>query len=186
MIVALYLLKLRRIEREVSSVYLWRRIVQDVEANAPWQRLRPNLLMILQLLFLAVLIFALARPFTWSEGLSGEASILIIDSSASMSASDSSPSRLEAAKARARQLVNDLPDSARVTIIEAGREASVRLASSRDRRQAQMAIDHIQPVLLAATLRLHWNLLLPSQPGRQERKLSCYRMAGWICPRDCP
>ncbi len=144
-IVALYLLKLRRIEREVSSVYLWRRIVQDVEANAPWQRLRPNLLMILQLLFLAVLIFALARPFTWSEGLSGEASILIIDSSASMSASDSSPSRLEAAKARARQLVNDLPDSARVTIIEAGREASVRLASSRDRRQAQMAIDHIQP-----------------------------------------
>lgn len=144
-IVALYLLKLRRTEREVSSVYLWRRMVQDVEANAPWQRLRPNLLMILQLLFLAALIFALARPFTWSEGLSGEAAILILDSSASMSAADAAPSRLEAAKARARQLVNDLPDTARVTVIEAGREAAVRLASSRDRRQAQLAIDRIQP-----------------------------------------
>lgn len=144
-IVALYLLKLRRTEREVPSVYLWRRMVQDVEANAPWQRLRPNLLMILQLLFLAALIFALARPFTWSEGLSGEAAILILDSSASMSATDAAPSRLEAAKARARQLVSDLPDTARVTIIEAGREAAVRLSSSRDRRQAQLAIDQIQP-----------------------------------------
>lgn len=144
-IVALYLLKLRRKEREVSSVYLWRRMLQDVEANAPWQRLRPNLLMILQLLFLAALILALARPFTWSEGLSSEAAILILDSSASMSAADAAPSRLEAAKARARQLVNDLSTTARVTIIEAGREAAVRLASSRDRRQAQLAIDRIQP-----------------------------------------
>ena len=44
-IVALYLLKLRRTEHEVSSIYLWRRMVRDVEANAPWQKLRPNLLL---------------------------------------------------------------------------------------------------------------------------------------------
>ena len=61
MIVALYLLKLRRTEREVSSTYLWRRMVRDVEANAPWQKLRPNLLLLLQLLFLAALIFALTH-----------------------------------------------------------------------------------------------------------------------------
>ncbi len=144
-IVALYLLKLRRAEREVSSVYLWRKMVRDVEANAPWQRLRPSLLMILQLLFILAMMFALTRPFIWSEGLSGEAAILIIDSSASMSAVDSQPSRLEAARARARQLVNDLPDTARVTIIEAGQEAAVRLSSSRDRRQAHLALDSIRP-----------------------------------------
>ena len=63
-IVAFYLLKLRRTEREVSSTYLWRKMVRDVEANAPWQKLKPNLLLLLQLLFLAALILAIVRPFS--------------------------------------------------------------------------------------------------------------------------
>ena len=36
-IVAMYLLKLRREDRRVSSTFLWQRIVRDVEANSPWQ-----------------------------------------------------------------------------------------------------------------------------------------------------
>ena len=142
-IVAMYLLKLRRTERQVSSVYLWRRMVRDVEANAPWQRLRRNLLLLLQLLFLAALILALSGPFTWREGAGGQAAVLVIDASASMAAVDVAPSRIEAAKSQARQLVDGMPESARVTVIEAGREAQVLLASSSDRRQAHQAIDSI-------------------------------------------
>src|SRR5690554_694321 len=145
LIVALYLLKLRRTEREVSSTYLWRKMVRDMEANAPWQRLRRNLLLILQLLFLLVLIFALARPFTLVQGVGGEALILILDTSASMSATDVAPNRLEAAKQRARQLVDDMLDDARITVISAGTEAQVRVASTQDRRQAHLAIESIQP-----------------------------------------
>jgi len=96
-IVAMYLLRLRRTEQIVSSVYLWQRMVRDLEANAPWQRLRRNLLLILQLLFLIFLILALARPFTWAKGASGQALILILDISASMAATDVAPSRLESA-----------------------------------------------------------------------------------------
>lgn len=169
-IVALYLLKLRRTEREVSSTYLWRRMVRDVEANAPWQKLRPNLLLLLQLLFLIALIFALTRPFHWSEGLSGEAAIFIIDSSASMSATDTAPSRLEAAKSRARQMVDELPDSARVTVIEAGQEAAVRASSSRDRRQAHLAIERIQPGTGGSDMRVALELasaIASRQPGTQ-------------------
>jgi len=145
LIVALYLLKLRRTEREVSSTYLWRKMVRDMEANAPWQRLRRNLLLILQLLFLLVLIFALARPFTLVQGVGGEALILILDTSASMSATDVAPNRLEAAKQRARQLVDDMLDDARITVISAGTEAQVRVAATQDRRQAHLAIASIQP-----------------------------------------
>ncbi|HSJ53412.1 MAG TPA: BatA domain-containing protein, partial [Anaerolineae bacterium] len=87
-IVAMYLLKLRRTEQVVSSIYLWRRMVRDLEANAPWQRLRRNLLLLLQLLFLAALVLAIARPFSWAEGATGEALILILDTSASMAAVD--------------------------------------------------------------------------------------------------
>lgn len=144
-IVALYLLKLRRTEREVPSVYLWRRMVRDVEANAPWQRLRANLLLILQLLFLLALILSLARPFTWTSGVGGQALILTLDTSASMSATDTQPTRLEAAKDQALSLVDSLPEGARLTVIAAGDKAQVMLASSQDRRQARLAIERIRP-----------------------------------------
>jgi hypothetical protein len=169
-IVALYLLKLKRVEREVPSTYLWRKMVRDVEANAPWQRLRPNLLMILQLLFLAVLILALARPFNWTEGSAGQAAIFILDTSASMSATDVAPSRIESAKQRAIQLVDGLPDSARVTVIEAGREARVLISSSLDRRQAHLAIQDIQPGTSGSDLGVALELasaIAARQPGTE-------------------
>jgi len=143
-IIAMYLLKLRRTEQVVSSVYLWQRMVRDVEANAPWQRLRRNLLLILQLLFLAVLILALARPFAWAEGSSGRSLVLILDTSASMTSTDVPPSRLEAAKAQAWQLADGLPDDARVTVIAAGDGAQVLIASSLDRRQVRLAIEGVK------------------------------------------
>jgi len=144
-IVAMYLLKLRRTEQAVSSLYLWRRMVRDLEANAPWQRLRRNLLLILQLLFLGALILALARPFTWgSEASSGQVVILILDTSASMSAIDVPPSRLESAKALARQWVDSQPNSTRFTLITAGAGAQVLVASSQDRHQVHRALDGIQ------------------------------------------
>jgi Ca-activated chloride channel homolog len=143
-IVAMYLLKLRRTEQTVSSVYLWQRMVRDVEANAPWQRLRRNLLMILQLIFLAILIFVLAQPFVWAEGVSGQAAIFIIDHSASMGATDAVPNRLEAAKNQARQLADGLPDDARVTIIASAESPQVLASATLDRRQIHQAIERIQ------------------------------------------
>jgi Ca-activated chloride channel homolog len=143
-IIAMYLLKLRRTEQVVSSVYLWKRMVRDLEANAPWQRLRRNPLLLLQLLFLSALIFALAQPFTWTEGASGQSVIFILDSSASMAAVDTVPNRLEAAKNQARQMVDGLPDDARVTVISASDQAQVLISSSRDRRQIYQGIESIQ------------------------------------------
>ena len=52
-VVAMYLLRLRRDESVVPSTLLWQRLVADVEANAPWQRLRRSLLLLLQLLLVA-------------------------------------------------------------------------------------------------------------------------------------
>jgi Ca-activated chloride channel homolog len=143
-IIAMYLLKLRRTEQVVSSVYLWKRMIRDLEANAPWQRLRRNPLLLLQLLFLIALILALAQPFTWTEGASGQSVILILDTSASMAAVDAVPNRLEAAKDQARQMVDGLPDDARVTLISASDQAQVLVSSSRDRRQIYQVIESIQ------------------------------------------
>ncbi|HNP73057.1 MAG TPA: BatA and WFA domain-containing protein [Kouleothrix sp.] len=142
-IVAMYLLKLRREERRVSSTFLWQRVVRDVEANAPWQKLRRNLLLLLQLLLLALLVLALARPFLRTTGIAGRNLIVIVDRSASMAATDIAPNRLAAAKRQAITLIDQLPDDGRATLIAAGGQTEILVSASTDRRQLRDAIDSI-------------------------------------------
>ncbi len=145
MIVAMYLLKLRREERVVSSTFLWQRMVRDIEANAPWQKLRRNLLLLLQLLLMLLLVLALARPFIPVTGISGANLIIIFDRSTSMLATDEPPTRLEAARRQAMALIDQLPDNGRATIITIGGQMEAPIASSSDRRELRRVIEQIQP-----------------------------------------
>src|SRR5512140_1772590 len=101
LVLAMYLLKLRRDRSVVPSTLLWHRLVSDVEANAPWQRLRRSLLLLLQLLLVAILAILAARPFVERPaGLAGDL-VLVVDTSASMQSTDVTPTRLDAAKTAA-------------------------------------------------------------------------------------
>jgi len=91
LIVAFYLLRLRRTERTVSSTYLWQQLVRDLEANAPWQRLRRSLLLILQLLLVAVLVLAAARPFLERTAGLARDLVLVVDASRAWAPRTSSP-----------------------------------------------------------------------------------------------
>ncbi len=144
-ILALYFLKLRREEVTISSTYLWQELVRDTAANAPWQRLRVSWLLVLQLLFIIALMLALARPFTWTRATTGNALILVFDTSASMGATDVAPNRLSEAARQARRLIEALPAEARVTVITAGETAQVLLAGSTDRGAAFRALNTLQP-----------------------------------------
>ncbi|MEW6401097.1 MAG: BatA domain-containing protein, partial [Chloroflexota bacterium] len=61
-IILLYMLKLRRKQVQVSSTLLWQKLLREQQANAPWQKLKRNLLLFLQLLILAMLVLAFIRP----------------------------------------------------------------------------------------------------------------------------
>src|SRR5438445_5961911 len=76
-----YLLKLKRREVVVSSVLLWTHLVKDVQANAPFQKLKRNLLLFLQLLTVLFLILCLAHPFVVVRALGGQNTVLILDAS---------------------------------------------------------------------------------------------------------
>jgi hypothetical protein len=186
-IIALYFLKLRRQDHPVSSIYLWQRFVRDVEANAPWQRLRRNLLLLLQILFMLALIFAVTRPATEAEGVAGQTMVLILDTSASMTTLDGDAgaglggavTRLEQAQNEARNLATNLPDDARITIIAAaGGEANLLVSASRNRRQVLEAIDAARPTSLGSDL----------GPALSLAEAIVARCAGEqrACPQDVP
>src|SRR5579871_4783003 len=107
-IILMYMLRLRRREVQVSSTMLWQQILRDREANAPWQKLKRNLLLLLQLLILAALVIALARPFIAVPTVTTGRIAILVDASASMNATDVQPSRFEAAKEQANGIVNTL------------------------------------------------------------------------------
>src|SRR6059036_2656600 len=62
-VIVFYLLKRKRVVKLVSSTLLWQKFLAETQASAPFQKLRKNWLLILQLILLALAVLALARPF---------------------------------------------------------------------------------------------------------------------------
>src|SRR5665213_3879834 len=83
-VVVFYLLKRKRVVKLVSSTLLWQKFLAETQASAPFQKLRRNWLLILQILLLLLAVFALARPYFATSAKSNELRVLILDASASM------------------------------------------------------------------------------------------------------
>ncbi len=155
----LYFLKLRRQEVEISSTLLWKKTIEDLQANAPFQKLRKNLLLFLQLLVLGGLIAALAQPMLSGQARSGTRNIILIDRSASMQATDGNAdrpgqqTRLELAKERALELVDSLGEAGffdfggradEAMVITFDTTAEVREQFTTDKAALKRAIESIE------------------------------------------
>ncbi|MBO3464196.1 vWA domain-containing protein, partial [Aetokthonos hydrillicola] len=154
----LYFLRLKRRDLEVSSTLLWKKAVQDLQANAPFQRLRRNLLLFLQLLALAAALFGLAQPQWKGAGGTAQKSVLLIDRSASMSTMDESldgkpASRLEKSKAQALKFIDELPagglfetsGAAEALVIAFDSAAEVVQTFTSNKALLRTAVEGIQP-----------------------------------------
>ena len=144
LIVVMYILKLKRKDVVVSSTYLWRQVIRDVQANAPFQKLRKNLLLLLQLIAAALIIFALARPFIIGTSIGGRNIVLILDSSASMQASDEKPARIDTAKSRAYDQINGLKPGDRMMVMSASSRPEAVSGFTSDRSELRHAVDGIR------------------------------------------
>lgn len=162
-VVVFYLLKRKRVVKLVPSSLLWQRFLAETQASAPLQRLRHNWLLLLQLLMLLLVVLALARPFF--SGKTGEASlqIVILDASASMQATDESPSRFEKARAEVSRLVDGLKtgfsaDNQQMLLMVAGANAEVRQSATSEKSALRRALQAAQvtdsPTRLAEALRV--------------------------------
>lgn len=144
-IVALYLLRIKRRDVTVSSLLLWQAVLQDTQANAPFQKLRRNLLLILQLLIALFLVLLLARPYRWSVGLGGKTTALVLDASASMKAEDEPGGRFAAAVRQARALIaRKAPGDSVIVILASDRAVALSPLTS-DRERLNRALDNAHP-----------------------------------------
>ncbi|MDZ4848198.1 MAG: BatA and WFA domain-containing protein [Pirellulaceae bacterium] len=139
----LYFLKLRRQSLEVPSTFLWRRAIEDMHVNSLWQRLRRNLLLLLQLLFLAALILACLRPGIHGNQESGRRWILMLDNSASMQATDLATTRLEAAKSKVKGQISQMNRGDVAMLIAFSDRADIQQGFTGDKRRLMAALDRV-------------------------------------------
>ncbi|HSB02076.1 MAG TPA: BatA and WFA domain-containing protein [Anaerolineales bacterium] len=140
-ILLLYMLKLRRRQVQVSSTFLWVQLLRDQQANAPWQKLKRNLLLILQLLILAALVMAFARPALQIPAIASGSVIVLLDGSASMNATDVRPSRFEQARKSVQALINGLSNDSAMTLILAAGSPQTLISAETDPSALRQALD---------------------------------------------
>ncbi len=153
-LVILYFLKLRRPKMEVPSLALWQSVVNDQRVNSPFQKFRRNLLLLLQIILLCLLVLALMQPFLSADADVAEYTPLLIDCSASMSATDESTgkSRLDLVKEQVREQIENLSGDQRIAIFSFSATGRRLTEFTNDRRMLLKALDAIQPTDLPGQL----------------------------------
>jgi hypothetical protein len=145
-VVVFYLLKRKRVVKLVSSTLLWQKFLAETQASAPFQKLRRNWLLILQIIMLILAVLALSRPYFATHAKSSQLRVLILDASASMQSTDVSPSRFEKARAEALTWVDSLRDEDKMVVLQVAANTEVKQSETSEKSALRRAIKSCQAV----------------------------------------
>lgn len=145
-LVVLYILKIQRKRRVISSTWLWATAQRDLLARSPFKRFVAQVPLVLQAIALLALAFALARPATRGREFAGDHVAIVLDASASMSADalddkGKLTTRIGVAKEVAKGIVGSLAPGSDVMVLEAGKDARLVAPLDRDAIRTKQAID---------------------------------------------
>jgi hypothetical protein len=158
-LILLYILKVRRQPRSVSSVMLWREALSEVEAQVPFRRLRRDWLLLLQLLILALAALAAAGPYVRADLRLGDRVGIVIDASASMLAKE----RIDAARREASGIVRGSDSADQFLVVRAGVRPRVAVPLTADRAAIAAGLDGLEaspaPADLDESVRLARSIL---------------------------
>src|SRR5882724_6313464 len=139
-VILFYLLKRKRVVKLVSSTLLWQKFLAETQASAPFQKLRRNWLLILQILLLLLAVFALSRPYRATRAKSSDLRVLILDASASMQSTDESPSRFEKARQEALKWVDSLREGDKMVILQVAANTEVKQSETSEKSALRRAL----------------------------------------------
>ena len=135
-IIIMYMMKQKAKEQKVASLYLWREMVKNDRANTPWEKLKKNWLMILQIITLIVLIIALMSPYFLSAMVGSGKACVVIDTSASMNFMyDDNQTRIDKAKEEAVSFVRKLRSGTEISLITSDRNAMLLASKSQSKSE---------------------------------------------------
>lgn len=152
-IVLMYLLKQKYKEQKVSSLYLWKKAESYSMAQRPWQKLKKNLLMFLQIAVVFFMAIGLANPYI----IGGEETshmIFGLDCSLSMQAKDGQEgkSRLEQAKQDIKNQIEQAPPNSIFSIVLLQDTPTIVISNSTDKRALLKQIENVK----ATNGGVHW------------------------------
>jgi len=118
-VILLYILKRKYKEKEIPSSLLWKEAYKNTQANTPWEKLKVNIMMIIQIIIFLILILALMNPFLNFGGKQYTNLIVAIDNTASMSTLyEYDKSRLDEAKELSKEYIKSINYNTNNFIIE--------------------------------------------------------------------
>ncbi|MGS0765262.1 vWA domain-containing protein [Syntrophomonas curvata] len=183
LIILLYLLKPRRQEIIISSTYLWEQVLKDIEASNPWQRLKKNLLLLLQLLAAVLLLAALTRPYLPVAENGARHLVVVLDCSTSMAATDVQPSRFEAARQKTAKMTDQLGPHDRMTLIAMAEKPAVLVSASRDRKEIKQVLDEM--TVTSGSADLQAVMAIVSAMAKTDNSISLLILSdGGVLPSD--
>jgi hypothetical protein len=143
-LILLYFLKLKRRPLQVPSTFLWKKSIEDLHVNSLFQWLRENVLLLLQLLALLSLIYAVLAFQFHGKASEGQHYIIMVDNSASMSATDVAPTRLSEAKRLALQEIDSRADDDVGMVIVFNSSAEILQSYTTDKGLLRAAVEKIE------------------------------------------
>ena len=157
-ILLLYFMRPKRQQRTIASTLLWQRALQDMQASRPWQRLRFTPLLLLQLLAALFLVFVLVRPAIFTNSSISGNTIIILQASASMQATDIAPSRFENARNDISDMIDNLGPNDHLSLITMANTPQILIANSNDKAQLSTALQRAKVTNQNADLELALSL----------------------------
>ena len=155
-VLLLYLLKLRRRRVRVPFGPLWSRVVKEQRATSLFSRLKRLVSFFVQLAILACIVLALGAPEL--SGLSGcnaeqvpeppeRHTLIVLDASASMGAVDGTTNRLEMARRKAREVIENVVANPnhRAMVVQLDQKLSPLSLWTRDSDALQAALKAYAP-----------------------------------------
>jgi hypothetical protein len=164
--VVLYILRLRR--RPVAVVFspIWQRVLGARESSRLFQQLKRWLSLLLQLALLGLLALALGDPRFSARTTEARHLVVLLDSSASMQATDVPKGRLGAATQAVKQLLAGLGPSDRMLIAQLDAAVTPLSTMTDDIGELGLALERVRPSDTRADLSRGLAFALDSLSGR--------------------
>jgi hypothetical protein len=152
-IVVFYLIREKPRQRLLSSLLFWERLHTRVYEAPLWRKLRRWVSLLLQILFLALLVFALARPVADWEMAGVRSRVLVLDPSASMSTTDVAGGRFQQAKDQLRAQIQRMRFFDEAALLLASDPPQILCGWTRSRRSLLVALDQAKPAAVDSDVR---------------------------------